>query len=131
MAAPAFITFSAIVPSPSTAVVKAYFFLTKFATTVLSELITIVVSSVPSAPVHLSKTYSAAGVAIRVAVSPSLYCLVEGITTPVSTGLTDVVNIYMIGSGEQDTTNKTDNSRRIFFIASKIKKNIQIEMLII
>ena len=87
-----------IVPSPSTAVVKAYFFLTKFATTVLSEFITIVVSSVPEAPVHLSKIYSAAGEAIRLAVSPSLYCLVSGFTVPASAGFTEVVNVYLIVS---------------------------------
>ena len=86
------------------------------AVTDLSEsIITETVVDVPeAAPVHLSNTYSAAGVAVT-----DICCLSStvpplGLTNPLSTGLTDVVKVYFIGSSEQDTTNKTDNSRRSF-----------------
>jgi hypothetical protein len=117
------ITFSATVPSPSTVIVKGYFFFTKFAVTVLLEFITtLVVAVVPVAPVQLEKRYSPAGVAVILTVAPSVYCPVVGATVPPAVGLAAVVKVYFTGGGagsssaleEQDTTNKTDNSKRNF-----------------
>ena len=81
------------VPSPTTTVVKAYCFLIKFATTVLSESIIKVVSLVPVAPVQSLNKYSAEGVATRLATSPSLNSLVLGVTVPPSAGLAEVVRV--------------------------------------
>ena len=124
MAAPAFIIFSLTVPSPSIVVVKAYFFLTKLAVTVLFEFITtLVVAVVPVAPVQVEKRCSAAGVAVIFTVAPSLCCPLAGDIVPPVVGLADVVRVYLItGAGsssaldEQDTTNKTDNSKNNFLI---------------
>jgi hypothetical protein len=68
------------------------------------------------APDQLCNTYSEEGYAVTVAILPSLYCLVTGKTVPPSDGFAEVVNVYIIGSLEQDTINKTDNSRRNFLI---------------
>ena len=100
MAAPALITFSVTVPSPSTVVVRAYFFFTKLAVTVLLEFITILaVAVVPVAPVQLEKRYSPAGVAVILTVASSLYCPLAGVTVPPSVGLATVVKVYFIGGG--------------------------------
>ena len=62
----------------------------------------LVAEELPVAPVQLSKTYSAAGVAVIEAVSPSLYCLVTGDTVPPSLGMAFVVKVYFMGSEEQE-----------------------------
>jgi hypothetical protein len=80
------------------------------------------VAVVPVAPVQLKKRYSAAGVAVILTVAPSVCCPLAGVIVPPVVGLADVVRVYLItGAGssvpdEQDTTNKTDNSKNNFLI---------------
>ena len=128
MATPAFITFSVTVPSPSTDDVKAYFFLTKFATTDLSLfIITVVVLEVPLAePDQFLNSYSAVGVAEIVATSPSLYCI-PPFTVPPSDGFAEVAKVKMIGSFEHEKTSGINSNSRIsFFIFIKVINSYQI-----
>jgi hypothetical protein len=76
----------------------------------------LVTEELPVAPVQLSKIYSAAGVAVIEAVSPSLYCLVIGDTIPPSFGMAFVVKVYFMGSEEQEKRNETENNKINFFI---------------
>jgi len=67
-------------------------------------------------------SYSAAAVAVKLAVSPSLYYLVSGKTVPASTGLDEVVKVNFIVSLVQENKNNTDNKRMNFFIITKVIK---------
>ena len=107
-----------IVPSPSTLVVRVYFFFIKLAVTDLSEsIITETVSLLPeAAPVHLSNTNSAVGAAVIDTCCPSSTVPPFGFIVPLFAGITLVVKVYFIVSLEQDITNKTENSKSNFLI---------------
>ena len=61
--------------------------------TVLSESMVTLGIFFPLVPDQLSNAYSELGLAIKLTVSPSLYCDVAGLMVPPSGGLTVVVNV--------------------------------------
>ena len=74
-----------------------YFFLTKLAVIVLlASIITVIVCSDPLAPVQSLKIYSEFAFAVILTDVPSLYSPLSGDIVPPSTGLTDVVKLYLI-----------------------------------
>ena len=73
---------------------------------------------------HSLNSHFTFGIAVSSTIVPSICCPLAGVIVPAVVGLTDVVSVYLITgatssvSDEQDTTNKTDNKRSIFFIAA-------------
>ena len=94
-----------------------YFFLIKLAVTNLSISIkTLVLESIPEAPVQFLKTYSDEADAVISADSPLLNSVLEGLTDPPFIGFEDVNNVCVTESLEQEFINIKAVNRNIFFI---------------